>query len=146
MSNSSNIESIPATFVYIVAVPVVLGLLKELFSGEIRYWWVVADCYFHRPYDLDQNSKTHDWCYLYNPGNGEWDCVSITARFTLWKHNNGVLVHRYGKDPDSGEYDWKECTSIERVNFPAWKECQKARINPERCPIGLAWHIDRFQS
>lgn len=104
-----------------VIVPVVVMTLRSLFAKEISYLSNVVTFYYHRPYDLDHDRTTHDWCMLYNPGDGKWEYASLTYRFSILKTNCGIYVHRY--DPDT----W-QIVSIERIPFYKWNEVQHARI------------------
>ena len=114
----------------LVVVPVVLGFLRAAFSREIDYWVGAWMSYRRRPFDLDRDPKTPDWCQLYNPGSGTWDTVSLVFRFTLWKGDNGVFVTYY--DPS----DWSPLRR-ERVPYSDWSSRVKARIIRENAPGGL---------
>ncbi|WBC28349.1 hypothetical protein PBPMD00_0 [Pinkberry virus LS07-2018-MD00] len=117
-------------YIGVILIPVVLAAIKTLLSNEISYWCTLIYCYFNRPFDLDNNPDTHDWCMLYNPGDGTWSPVSLTFHFSIFKGKNGVFVHRY---------DEKWClVSVERVGFNRWKhDCFKAHLNRDNLPSGL---------
>lgn len=101
----------------------VLGIITRLFNKEIDYWVTAISAYYKRPYDVDRNPKTHDWCKLYNPGTGMWDTVSLTFRLLPRKDGNGVFVHYY----DFNSKPWK-LSHTQRVPFLEWKSKEKARI------------------
>lgn len=117
-------------YIGIILIPVVLASLKALLSKEISYWITLIECYFNRPFDLDNKAETHDWCLLYNPGDGSWSVVSLTFHFSFFKGKNGVFVHRY-------DSFWR-LVSIERIGFYRWKNgCVKAHLNRDNLPAGL---------
>lgn len=117
----------------VIVVPVALAFVKTLLREEIDYWGTLIYCFFNRPFDHDGDPDTHDWCLLFNPGNGEWDYVSLTFHFSFFKGKNGVFVHRY--DP----VDWR-MVSIERVSFSRWRNSVcKAHLVKEKVP-SLLFH------
>lgn len=113
-----------------VIVPVILLVLRTLLGNEISYWVTVLSCYLHRPFDLDNRVDTHDWCMLYNPGDGTWSACSLTFHFGMFRGKNGVYVHRYDENWD--------LVSVQRVPFVEWKrDVKKAHMNRENLPAGL---------
>lgn len=124
------------TFVLIV-IPVLVALLRAAFSDEISYWMGVLSCYFYRPFDVDKNPATHDWCYLYNPGNGEWSLVSLTFHFSCFRGRNGVYVHRYDKD-------WN-LEMIQRIPFANWREMLgRAKVVRADIPESVLVEVSRY--
>ena len=113
-----------------IIIPTILVVLRSLLGDEIRYWGILIHSYFNRPFDVDHNPKTHDWAMIYNPGNGEWECCSLTFNFGIRKSRNGVFVHRYDKH-------WR-VYSVERVDFHDWRVTRKAVLNKENLPSGLS--------
>jgi len=101
-----------------------VGIFIRIFNKEIDYWVTALSAYYTRPYDVDRNPKTHDWCKLYNPGSGGWEVVSLTFRLTPKKGGNGVFIHYY----DHTTEPW-QISHVQRVSFLEWKDKQKARIS-----------------
>lgn len=101
----------------------IVGIFLRLFNREIDYWITAIAAYYKRPYDIDRNPKTHDWCKLFNLGNGEWEIVSLTFRLAPRKDGNGVFVHYY----DTEAKPWK-VIHTQRIPFLEWKAKEKARI------------------
>lgn len=97
--------------------------LKQL-KGLVKEWvcyWTNAWIYFRRrPYDLDGNPYTLDYCLLENPASGEKDIVGLTHSLTLDKDNNGVYIHYFNDN-------WVEIAQ-ERVPFDKWSELRKAKL------------------
>lgn len=116
-----------------VVIPVLLLILKNLLKDELTYWIEFFNCYFHRPFDLDKNTKTHDWVMLYNAGTGGWDCCSLTFHFGLDKGENGVFIYHY-------DDEWK-IKFTERMSFANWRSTKKAKLARDNLPLGLE---DRF--
>ena len=107
-----------------IFVPVLLLVLKSLLGEEISYWITLLHCFFYRPFDVDNNVDTHDWAMIYNQGNGEWECCSLTFHFGWQKAGNGVFIYHYDKD-------WN-LRFTEQVEFGRWKKIYKAKIeNPQ---------------
>lgn len=117
--------------VALVVAPVLLGFLRTAFSSEIEYWIGAYSAYRLRPFDLDRDPRTHDWCYLRDGASGEWSVVSLSHRLSFSRGQNGVFVHYY--DPAS---DW-ELVRVERVPFSEWSRRCKARLNLDNLPRGL---------
>ena len=136
--------------VYVVIIPVVVGILKSLFAEEIRYYLCMLYYLCFRPFDLDRDPATHDWCMLYNPGDGSWSPVSITYCFGSGFRSrlSGVYVHRYEtkRDSDTDDADQLELLSVERVPFNEWASCKKARLIPENPPASVQRHIQHMRS
>jgi hypothetical protein len=114
----------------LLLLPVGLTVVRSVFQKEILYWVGFLSAYVYRPYDLDGNPDTHDWCMLYNPGDGSWSYVSMTYRFGLFKSNTGVFVHRYR--PDTFEH-----VMVQRLSFAEWASCGKAYLDPDAAPQAL---------
>lgn len=128
-------SDIPTYLIFTTVIPVLLALLKTILGDEITYWLTFIYCYYNRPFDIDGNPDTHDWCMIYNPGDGSWTCCSLTFHFSIFKGKNGVFVHRY-------DTDWN-LLMTERIPFGRWStEVQKARLNPDNLPVGLQTKID----
>lgn len=126
---SSTSTSTTDWFLLMIFVPCALGFLRSSFSSEIEYWVGAFFAFHRRPYDLDRNPKTHDWCYLQNGASGDWSPVSLTYNFSVFRGQNGVFVHYY-------DHDW-ELERVERVPFDKWGGRCKARMNPDNLPQGL---------
>lgn len=93
--------------------------------------------------DWRTDARRMQWCYLYNPGNGEWECVKTT---TQWSRLT-VTVHRFHWTYEGGAtegYDWDNCTSVERVGIAAWAATRKAKIDWNNPPPGLLGYLDRM--
>jgi hypothetical protein len=123
--------SVNDSLVLWLVVPVIVAILRNAFSREIEYWTGAFLAYNRRPFDLDRNPKTHDWCQLFNPASGEWSTVSLTYKFTPFRGSNGVYVHYYDESSD-----WV-LLRTERVPFSDWSSRCKARLNPASLPRGL---------
>ena len=118
--------------------PVLLLVLKNLLKDEITYWLTLIGCYMNRPYDLDRNPKTKDWLMIFNPGNGDWECCSLTYHFGFRKSGNGAFVHHYDKE-------WN-IKFTERIPFGRWTNVNKARIEDITCIDGLEEYITKQTS
>ena len=110
------IESFTTLFI----VPVVVGVLRLLFASEVRYFISLVVTFFWRPFDLDKNGKTHDWCMLHSSASGEWSRVSLLYDFNPFNGKSGVYVHRYDDDG--------RCVHKERIRFADWHTMRKAVI------------------
>lgn len=121
-----------------VVIPVALAVLKTLLRDEISYWISMLKCFFHRPFDLDNRPDTHDWCLVYNPGDGTWEHCSLKFHFSAFKGKNGVFVHRY-------DDVWK-LKSVERVSFGDWMSSKKARLDRHNIPSGLYGKIHKSKA
>lgn len=124
--------------VALIVVPVVLSVLRLAFTDEINYWVGAFLAYSRRPFDIDRNPRTHDWCQLFNGANGEWSTVSLTYKFGLFRGRNGVYVHYYD--------DKWSLVRVERVPFAQWNLRSKARLNISNLPEGLEAHIAKTGS
>ena len=122
-------------FLVLVVTPVLLGFLRSAFSSEIEYWVGAYTAYRLRPFDLDRDPRTHDWCYLRDDASGEWSVVSLTYRLSFSRGGNGVFVHYY-------DSDW-DLLRVERVPFSEWGRRCKARLNVSNLPRGLDSAIRR---
>ena len=112
------------SFIAVIVIPVTVGVLKVLFSEELRYLVALVISYFIRPFDTDKNGKTHDWCYLHSAASGNWSKVSLLYRFNPFNCTSGVYVHRYDMDG--------RCISVERIRYADWHKMRKAVIvNPD---------------
>jgi len=118
-------------------VSVSLGVFRRLFDSEINYLIGVIITYFHRPFDLDNDGTTHDWCLLRDSASGSWTYVSLLYQFNLVRPTSGVLVHRYDES-------WS-LVSVQRMSFDKWKLADKARINADNLPDGLAEKIQELR-
>lgn len=118
-------------FILLVLIPVVLGLLNKLFSDQILYFVGVFRYALFRPFDVDGNPSSPDWCLIYNPGNGDWSYVSVTYSLNPFSCTCGVHVTRYDSEK------WVP-VSKERFTFPRWVAVSKARIVLDAVPSGLA--------
>lgn len=125
-------------FVLVVLVPVVLLTLKSLLSQEIAYWISFLSCYFCRPFDVDGDPSTHDWAMIYNPGNGEWKCCSLTFKFGFRKEKNGAFIHHYDENWDP--------VFVQRVPFSKWNSVTKGKILDTSRLEGLNWKIQRIKN
>lgn len=123
------------SLIALIIIPVILGIIKSLFNDEIEYWIGVTSSLLHRPFDLDNNPSTPDWCMLYNSGAGQWEYVSITFHFGLFKGKNGVFVTRYNNE-------W-EAVSVERIPFAKWKTLPRAKICYDTIPTSLRIKLER---
>jgi hypothetical protein len=104
----------------VIIVPVVVGVVRLLFAEEFKYFISLVVTFFWRPFDMDKNGKTHDWCMLHSSANGEWSKVSLLYNFNPFNGKSGVYVHRY---TDKGK-----CKHIERIRFADWHNMRKAVI------------------
>ena len=104
----------------VVVVPVVIGVLRLLFASELKYLAALVFTYFWRPFDIDENGETHDWCMLHSSASGEWSCVSLLYKFNPFNGTSCVHVHRYNDN-------W-ECIHVERIRFADWMTMRKAVI------------------
>lgn len=120
-----------------VLVPVGLLIIKALLSDEISYWITFLGCYLNRPFDVDNNPKTHDWAMIYNPGNGEWECCSLTFNFGVRKRGNGTFVHHY-------DNEWN-LRFTERVSFNKWRHVGKAKLKSVKWLHGLEEKINEMK-
>lgn len=121
--------SVSDPLLVLVVVPSLLMLARLAFSGEIRYWLGAWRAYRLRPFDVDRDPKTPDWCQQFNGASGVWETVSLTYSFGLCRGKNGVYVHYYDED-------WVR-VRVERVPFCAWSERRKARLDPRNLPPGI---------
>lgn len=128
---------ITETLFYTIFVPSTLVIIRALVGDEIRYWLSLLQCFFVRPFDLDNNTDTHDWLMVYNEGNGSWECCSVTFKFGLRKDVNGVYIHHYD---DAWNLLFKN-----RVSFEKWFNLDKATINKDNLPVGLYNKIKSMQ-
>lgn len=124
-------ETMLTQLIYIIAIPVGIGITKTLFADEILYWLGVWSVYTYRPFDLDGDTTTPDWCMLFNAGTGMWEYVSITFQFSIFKGENGVYVTRY--DPSNGY----KAINKERIPFSRWKATQRAHIIENNIPTEI---------
>ena len=115
------VDNIPTYLLTTAVFPVLLLILKTLLGNEIQYWMTLCDCYFYRPFDVDDNPKTHDWAMIHNSASGNWECCSLTFHFGFRKGGNGAFVHHYD--------DKWNLLFIERVPFGKWKTIGKGRIS-----------------
>ena len=106
--------------VTIVLTPVFVGVIRLLFASEVQYFLALVYTYFWRPFDIDRDGKTHDWCLLHSAASGTWSYVSLLYRFNPFDGTSGVHVHRYDEV-------W-ECVSVERIRFADWMNMRKAAI------------------
>jgi len=132
-----DIDTAPDFVLATILVPVLLVTVKSLLGSELNYWITFLQCYFHRPYDVDNNPATHDWAMIYNAGNGEWECCSLTFHFGWRKGGNGVFVHHYD--------DHWNLLFVQRVPFGQWKNTGKARLAPNNLPQGLQNKINALR-
>ena len=94
--------------------------LKELLLGLWDYWSEAIEAYYLRPFDVDRNPETKDWCKIHNEGNGNWDTVALTTTLTLKKVKNGVYIYYY-------DDNWEEI-GRERVSFAKWKHYRRIKL------------------
>lgn len=115
-----------------ITIPVLVFIIKSVLGKELNYWFLFVYYLFNRPYDLDGDPMTHDWAMIFNPGNGEWECCSLTFGFKPKKINSGVYIHHY-------DNQWNP-TFIERIPFDQWQMKGKARI----CKRSRLWKEIKF--
>lgn len=127
--NMSLSSTTPDFLLTSVLVPVILLTLRALLGREIEYWIAYIHCYFHRPYDVDNDPNTHDWAMIFNSASGSWECCSLTFHFGLRKGGNGVFVHHY-------DDSWN-LLFTQRLPFGQWRRTGKARLNEKNLPEGL---------
>lgn len=108
-------------FTSVVVIPVVLGVFRLLFETELQYLIALIFNFVWRPYDIDRNLKTMDWCMLHNGASGEWSFVSLSYCFFPFVGTSGVYIHRYDKA------DWT-LLHVERVRFADFVRMRKAAI------------------
>lgn len=125
----TNIETISS----VIIIPVVLGVLRVLFASELQYFISLVISYIWRPFDIDRNGKTHDWCMLHSSASGSWSYVSLLYKFNPFNGTSGVHVHRYDEN-------WN-CISVERVRFADWAHMRKAVIL--FIPVELRYRINK---
>lgn len=121
------------SLIKLVLLPTILIVLKTLLSQEISYWTTLVGCYFHRPFDVDNNPASHDWAMIFNPASGEWECCSLTFHFGFWKNKNGVFIHHY-------DNKWNHCFS-ERKPFDKWRQTNKGKLTDVSMLNGLELKI-----
>ena len=121
-----------------VLIPVILVAFKTLLGVEVKYWITFLHYRFNRPYDIDNNPDTHDWLMIYNEGDGQWECCSLTFHFSFYKNKSGAFLYRYNRD-------WK-LGFIERVNFIEWASVRKAKLNVKNLPDGLEEKIQQMKN
>lgn len=126
------------TAYYSIVIPVIMMIFKSLLGDEIRYWLIFMYCYFNRPFDVDRNPDTPDWAMIFNRGNGNWECCSLTFRFGLIKQKSGVYIHYYDED-------WRH-RFTQRVSFEEWRSLDKAKLSKFNLPSGLQRHLNANSS
>lgn len=100
-----------------------LRFLKGLVSDWLSYWVNAWEMFQRRPYDLDRNKDTKDFCYLQGLNSDTWDVVGLTYHLGWNKYENGVFVHRFTDD-------WKQ-VGRERIPFDNWGKRNKMQMEAQ---------------
>ncbi len=91
----------------------ILWISNQVLRDAWAYWSEAIESYFIRPYDLDRNPDTRDYCLIFHPESGKKEIVGLTCKLTLNRHKNGVRIHYFTDD-------WQP-KAIERVAFGKWR-------------------------